>query len=339
MNRVLLLRFGAIGNALAAVPAIRALRVAWPDAKLILVADPLTVELLTPCPWLDEIVRYHNRGPEAFGKGYSRFIARLRKFEPTHAIHFRRYLRSELIGFFSGAPERVGFATEDRVQFLTRKVPYVEGANVVELNLQLVRALGIAADDRRLEYWPARESPRVDDLISRASGRGPLVVLHPAGSTQRHKLWPGFGPLGRWLRENLDARVVYLGSGAERAMVEETAASLSPSALTAIGLPLPEAAELIRRADLFCGTDSGPAHLADAVGTPGAIIYAPHLGISAQLAKWKPEGCNYLAFTPKNNCSECGRYPCPPEAARACAADIAVEKVGEGMRELLSCRP
>jgi len=339
MNRVLLLRFGAIGNALAGVPAIRALRQAWPDAKLILVADPVTIELLAPCPWLDEIVRYHHKGPEAFGTGYTKFIARLRKLEPTHAIHFRRYLRSELIGMFSGARERVGFGTEARLQFLTRRVQYDEGMNVVELNLRLVRALGIAADDRRLEYWPARESRRVDELIGLARGAGPLAVIHPAGSTQRNKLWPGFGPLGRWLRENLDARVVYLGSGAERGLVEETAASLTPAALTAIGLPLPEAAELIRRADLFCGTDSGPAHLADAVGTPGAIIYAPHKHIAAQLSKWKPEGCNYLAFTPANDCATCGRHPCPADAARACAADIAVEKVGEGMRSLLSCRP
>lgn len=338
MNRVLLLRFGAIGNALASVPAIRALRTAWPDSRLILVADPLTIELLSPCPYIDEIIRYHNKGPEAFGTGYTKFITRLRKLEPTHAIHFRRYLRSELIGMFSGAPNRIGFATEDRVQFLTRKVPYDEGVNVVELNLRLIRALGVNADDRRLEYWPLQESRRVEELIGLARGGGPLVVIHPAGSTQRNQLWPGFGPLGQWLRERLGARVVYLGSAAERPLVEATAASLNPPALAAIGLPLPEAAELIRRADLFCGTDSGPAHLADAVGTPGAIIYAPHKGIDAQLAKWKPEGCNYLAFTPRNDCAECGRYPCPADDQKKCAADIEVEKVGEGMRSLLECK-
>lgn len=333
---VLLLRFGAIGNALAAIPAIRALRSAWPEARLILIGDPLTLELLRPCPWLDELVRYQNRGPEAFGTGYSRFILGLRRRKPTHALHFRRFLRSELIGFFSGAPERIGFATDARLQFLTRQVPYDEGVNVIELNLRLARALGIEAVDRRLEYWPDRDSARVREIVAGATGKGPLVAIHPAGSTQRERLWPGFGPLGQWLRRRLDARVVMIGAASEEALVQEAAQKLSPPAATAIGLPLPEAAELIRRSDLFCGADSGPAHLADAVGTPGAVIYAPHRGLARQLAKWKPEGSRYLAFTPPHDCRDCEERPCPAERARACAAAISVAEVGEGLERLLN---
>jgi hypothetical protein len=75
--------------------------------------------------------------------------------------------------------------------------------------------------------------------------------------------------------------------------------------------------------------------LADAVGTPGAVIYAPQRGLSRQLAKWKPEGSRYLAFTPPRDCRDCAERPCPAERARACAAAISVAEVGEGLTRLL----
>ncbi len=329
---MLLIRFGAMGNALVAVPAIRALREAWPEAFMALVGDPVTLELLGPCPYLDELIRYDNKGPEGFGRGYSRFVLGLWRRRFTHAVLFRRHLRSELIGFFSGARVRVGFRTGARLQFLTHKVDYEEGGNVIEQNLKLMRALGVGADDRRLEYWPARDSARVEALVAGLSGAGPLVVMHPAGSTQRGRLWSGFAELARVLSERLDARIVMIGAEPERALVMETAAG-GPAA-AAIGLPLAEAAELIGRADLFAGTDSGPAHLADAVGTPGAILYAPHRGLHNQIRKWKPEGDRYLAFTPPQDCAVCADHPCAPERQKQCADAIKVEEVAAGLERL-----
>lgn len=335
---MLLLRFGAIGNALVAVPAIRAMRRAWPEAFMALVGDPVTLELLGPCPYINELIRYDHKGPEGFGRGYTRFIAGLRRRRFTHTVHFRRHLRSELIGFFSGARVRVGFHTEARLQFLTHKVEYEEGGNVIEQSLKLARALGVMADDRALEYWPDRGSARVGELVAGLPGAGPLVVIHAAGATQRERLWGGFAELAMVLRERTGARVVMIGAEAERAMITETAAATRPAASTAIGLKLPEAAELIRRADLFAGTDSGPAHLADAVGTPGAIIYAPHRGLKKQIRKWKPEGENYLAFTPPRDCDGCADHACAPEKQKECADAIAVEEVAAGLEKLYALK-
>ena len=332
--RLLLIRIGAIGNALVAVPAIRAIRQARPKAFLALVADPLTLELLAGCPYLDEFIRYDNRGPEKAGPGYACFILGLRRRKFTHAVHFRRFLRSELIGLLSGAPIRVGFKTGSRLQFLTHYADYEEGENVIELNLRLARALGIEAKDMRLEYWPTRDSARVREILNSLPGSGPLVAIHPAGATQRERLWPDFSELARILRERLQARVVMIGAEAEREIVETTARALSLPAATALGLPLPEVGELIRRADLFAGTDSGPAHLADAAGTPGAIIYAPHRGLALQLKKWKPLGDRYLAFTPARDCVSCPEDPCPLPRQQQCAAGVPVEEVASGLEKL-----
>lgn len=333
-QRALLIRIGAIGNALVAVPAIRAIREAWPGAWLTLVADPVTLELIGNCPYLSETIRYDHRGPEKAGPGYARFILELRKRRFTHAVHFRRYLRSELIGLLSGAKVRVGFKTEARLQLLTRRVVYNPGENVIELNLSLARALGIPAEDRRLELWTSQGSARVKAVMAEAWGEGPLVVIHPGGATQKERLWPGFSGLAEWMQKRLSARVVLVGTLAERELLEKIAAGIKPPPAVAVGLKLSELAELIQSADLFAGTDSGPAHVADAVGVPGAVIYAPHAGLRDQLKKWKPEGKRYLAFTPPTDCAECLDYPCPLSRQKECASRITVEEVAIGLEKL-----
>lgn len=335
--RVLLIRFGSLGNALVAVPAIRALRTAWPQARLSLLADPLTQEVFQGCPYLDEVILYDWKGAHRFGRGYSRVISQLRRRRFTHSIHFRRHLRSELLGLFSGANERIGFQTRGRIQWLTRVVPYREGESVIEQNLNLVRALGITAADRRLECWPCVGSPAVDRLWAElGNGPGPVVVVHPGGATQRERLWPSYGILAQKLRERNRAKIIMIGTPAESETVEIQAAHAGGPVVKGLGLPLREVAEVIRRADLFIGTDSGPCHLADAVGTPGVILYAPHRGLAAQVRKWKPEGERFAALLPARDCGECGEYPCPLPRQQECAASIRLEAALAAVEQLLA---
>ncbi len=346
--RVLLIRFGQIGNALVAVPAIRALRNAWPDARLAMVADPLTYELLAPCPYLDEFIVYDSRGPQKAGPGYVKFIARLRREKFTHALHFRSYIRSQLIGFLSGAPVRIGFGTDEFPQLLNRVIEYSAKENIIEQNLKLVRELGVEAADRTLEYWPDAGSKKVAELLGNEPADRPLVVLHPAGVTHEERMWPGFGELARELKSRLNARIVMIGSPSEKGLVYKTAGEADVKDI-AIGWPLPEVAELIKRADLFAGLDSGPSHLADAVGTGGAIIYAPHCGLKDHLEKWKPESGDFLAFTPGRDCRECPENPCaasgrdcdncddnqcPMSRQARCASEIEARRVADGLVEL-----
>jgi ADP-heptose:LPS heptosyltransferase len=165
--------------------------------------------------------------------------------------------------------------------------------------------------------------------------RGPVIVIHPAGSTQRARLWPHYGGLAQKLRETLSAEIIFIGAASESAIIKERIADLAPSPLQAVGWSIPQVAELIRRADLFVGTDSGPGHLADAVGTKGVIIYAPQTGLQNQVTKWKPEGPKYCAILPETDCGECGANPCSLDRQRECVAAIPMEKVIMAARNLL----
>jgi len=325
-----------MGNALVCIPAVRALRKAWPKAYMAMVADPFTRQVLEHCPYIDEFIEYDNRRAQKAGPGYIQFIYQLRKRKPTHVIHFRRYLRSELMGLLSGAPLRVGFKTEAKLQLINRKVPYIEGKNIIELNLDLVRALGVESQNRQLEYWTPEDTSLVDALYRGLDTQaGPVVVIHPAGSTQKHRLWPYYGEIADRVRAELQARVVFIGAKGELPVIEEALRSMRTNAKTAIGWPVPQVAELIKRARVFLGTDSGPCHLADAVGTPGVILYAPHRNLSRQLAKWKPEGPAYKAMLPEKDCTECELFPCTIENQKQCAASIPQDAVMDAVKQLL----
>ncbi len=334
--RVLFIRFGSIGNAVAAIPAVRAVRRAWPQAYLAILADPLTAELWQGCPYLSDLIVYDQKASHRPGPGYLRLIQSLRRRRFTHSIHLRRFIRSELIGFLAGASERIGFESEARIQLLTRKVPYREGVSVIELGLRLIRELGISADDSSLEYWPGQGYPRVQQLYESLAGDGPVVVIHPGGATQRDRLWPYYGELGAALQEKYHSRIILLATPEEKGVLQRTEDKMSTPVGKAVGFSLSEVAEVLRRAQVFVGTDSGPCHLAAMVGTPGSILYAPHQSLSDHLKKWKPAGDKYLAFTPGKDCADCAEHPCSTARQRECAASIPLAAVQEGLEKLLA---
>lgn len=302
-NRFLLVRYGGIGNALVSVPAVRALRRAFPASYIAMLVGKQGLDILHGCPYINEFILYDKDGEHRGMVKFIRIIRELRARDIDTSIHFKRFRRSETLGFLAGARERVGFETQGkRTYFLTRTVPYVEGKNIVDLNLDLVRALGISSGDLSLELWPSPEdSARVDAFIGKHGlhGKGPLVAMHAGGKTLRDSLWgeENFMALADILHSRYGARFLLLGGPDEAALKERIAQKIPTAAVPVEGLTIRGTAELIRRCALFIGTDSGPSHLADAVGTPGVIIFDDSPGYVTQVAKWKPLGPKYVPLS------------------------------------------
>lgn len=333
MMRILFLRFGSIGNAMVSVPAVRAVRKELPEAFLALLANPETHELWKDCPWLDRVLVYDQKNEHRAGPGYLKMIAELRKLQFTHSVHFRRFLRSELIGFLAGAKTRVGF-DPGRFSLLTTKIPYIEDEPIMEQNLALVRKLGVKAEDATPEYWAPEPSEKVRGLLGQAAG--PLVVIHPFARTQREKRWTGFQELTAMLQTRLKANSVLIGAPDDRAVFEKEWRQDDPTPKVVFDLSIPELASLIKSAQLFIGTDSGPLHLAAAVGTPAVCIYSPDIKLKYHLRKWQPLAAKFKAVVPLKNCAACELYPCPPRDMMECMSEISVEEVFDRAKEFLS---
>jgi ADP-heptose:LPS heptosyltransferase len=294
--RVLFLRFGSLGNAVVSIPAVRAVRKEKPRAFLALLCNPGTFDFWKDCPWLDRVLIYDQKGANRPGPGYLRMIFELRRFRFTHSVHFRRFIRSELIGFLSGAGTRIGFDPQG-FSLLTRKIPYREDENIIAQNLGLVRELGVKAEDKSLEYWPAKPSAYLQNLLGKL--RPPVIVVHPFAHTQRANRWPKFPELAERLQKELNAGVIIIGAGEEKQIFKKEWPEPS-SIQTAFDLPIPELAALLKSAGLFIGSDSGPLHLACAVSTPAISIYAKSPGLQTHLKKWMPLTPQFKAVIPKD---------------------------------------
>lgn len=288
---ILAFRNGSIGNTLVAVPALRALRRHCPEAALHVVVDSLGAELLRHCPWIDSLIVYQKRGADRGVGGTWRLVRRLRALHPTHAILFKRFFRNGLLARLSGAPVRLGFTTEGSAPFLNRTIPYDPGENVARLNLRLVAALGAPVDDERPEIWLSPEDREAADAWLTAAGiagRGCLVAHYGGLSTPPDFLSRAvFARLVRRAAGD-DLEVVLLTSGErERRWAEELGPGL-PGARIAADLPIRVAAALLARARRFLGFNSGPAHLAAAVGTPAHILFRPGAGVEREITRWLP---------------------------------------------------
>ncbi len=150
---ILAFRNGSIGNTLAAVPALRALHMRYPEARLSVVVDPVGQQLLEHCPWIARLIVYDKHGRDGGFGGWWRVVRELRSVAPTHAVLFKRFFRNGLLARLSGAPIRAGFNTAGRAPFLNRTQPYDETAPVVDLNLRLAALLGAPPAGRELEVF------------------------------------------------------------------------------------------------------------------------------------------------------------------------------------------
>ena len=328
--RILFIRFGSIGNAVVSFPAVRAARKELPEAYLALLCDPKTYELWKDCPWLDRVLVYDQKGKHKAGPGYLRMIHEQRKLKFTHSVHFRRFIRSELIGFLSGARVRIGFDPEE-FSLLTRKIPYCHDEHLVSQNLKLARELGIKGEDERLEYWPKEPSERVKKLMEE-SGK-PLVAMHPFARSEKIRRWRGFADLAERLKQ-AGSSIVLIGRGEEEPEFRLEFKGRDRLVIPAFDLSVPELASLIKAADFFVGQDSGPLHLAAALGTPAVCIYGPRQGLSDNLKRWQPRSGKFRAVLPHRDCGVCNYYPCAEEKIIKCLEEITAAEVMEKIFEL-----
>lgn len=304
--RILVLRtsapgYTALGNLVVSLPSLQALRDAYPEAWITALVEPLGAELLEGSPWVNERLTYEPRGKNRGPLGFLSIVRELRRRRFDAAIAFKRFLRSHLLAFLSGAPVRIGFRPprgwnrpEDRLArlLLTVEVPYDEGRPLVEVNGDLVRPLGIEGPlppPRLPRLDPDRRS--VDGWMKERGISPPFLVVHAGGVSERAYRFPPdrLAEGIRRLSERLAWKVLVLAGPGEEPEAEGLARGIR-GARVASGLRIRAAAELIRRASLAVTSDSGPSHLAGAVGTPVVVLYGPPSEAPSKMRRWLPPG-------------------------------------------------
>jgi heptosyltransferase I len=289
-ERVLVIRLGAVGDVIRALPATHLLKSTFPRLHLAWIVEDLSHDLLEKNPEIDEVIRFPRGELQSNLIRPRRLAARLaglradlaaRRFDL--AIDFQGSFKSGLVTRLSGAPRRIGFGPGHarELSFLCTNEwvrPGSRWLNRVERNLLLAEAVGAAGDEIRVVLPESPdEAGRAQQILRETSpGGDPVVVLAPGTSVrQRHKRWSygNFSRLAGLLRRSLGAvPVVAWGPGEESlAQTVVSESSGAARALPAVGLRL--LASILRRSALFVGADTGPMHLAWSVGCPVVAIF------------------------------------------------------------------
>ena len=355
VGRVLLLRCERVGDLVMTLSAIGAVRRGLPHAHIDLVVGSWNRPLADLLSAVDDVqtldLPWLSRGGAGAGAtGLRSAIGRWRARRYDLAINFEGDIRSHGLMWASGARRRVGFDMAGGGPLLTDRVPFDPAEHVSANCSRLVeRACGsvdaLFSAPAALQIPPAMKADADARLQAVALGppgcRRVLIGVH-ASAGRLVKQWPAaaFAEAATALARRHDAVIVLTGGDADRPVVSDIAAGLAPDVarLDLAGqLDLVQLAALIERLDLVVSVDTGPMHLAAAVGTPVVGIFGP-----SDPRRWGPSGRWSVAVRADLPCSPCNRIRTPPARCMGhipdCMAAVMPAHVVDAANALLARR-
>lgn len=346
-RRVLVLCRPYLGDLVLSGPVFRNLRAWLPDAHIAAGIYREYAESLSFFPEIDEVVPIPRRvpGPRTALLGrWMALVRRLREQRFDLVYDLLHTDRSSLVTLASGAPVRVGYV-KDRFRFRHRVYTHLSDwsadlphAHSAELFLKPLAEIGMPVSTRSIDVVVTpSEAGEARERLARAlgCGDGPCVLVHPGAGTP-NRLWPAerFAAVCDDLQEGLDARVLLLGCPGERGLLDAIRDAMRVPAPTLDGpLTIRGFAALLQQADLVLGLDSGPVHLAAAVGTPAVALFG-----AALPSQWRPLGAAHRVVRPEQPCAPCvrpGQCRPPNPYHMFCVQRLRAEEVIAVVRERL----
>jgi ADP-heptose:LPS heptosyltransferase len=285
VRQVLVLRLDRIGDVLMSLPALADLRAALPRARIRLAVGRWSEEVARSAP-VDEVLVWSvpwagrpHEGSERLG-ALMRKARSLRPLRLDLAVDLQGDIRSAMLMRLTGARRRVGYANTGGAYLLTDVVPLDETVSWVEQNRRAVTA---ALGPLERAALPPLLTEADRDFVRRLFGslrlqkRRPLVGIHPSGG-RAVKQWDirSWSMVASRLQQELGATVLLTGSSADQPLAAALARGLSAKPIDLTGrLGLRETLAVIAELDLFLSPDTGPMHMACAVGTPCVSVFGP----------------------------------------------------------------
>ncbi|MEJ2697905.1 MAG: lipopolysaccharide heptosyltransferase II [Candidatus Sulfobium sp.] len=310
-----------IGDAVMTLPAMRALRRANPDSKIVLLVKPWVSPIFEKDPNIDEMIIYSDDHKGI--RGRLRLAGELRTYGFRRAVLFQNAIDAALIAFLAGIPERIGYSRDARRALLTKAVPfdkYAGSLHHIRYYLNLLDKAGFAVGDSRPWIYLSLEE-RLGAREKLAGLRRPVVGLNPGASYGSAKRWhpARFAEVAKRVVDELGGSVVVFGGPAETGIAEEILEGACPGSLSenagSVETPrvmtmagrttLRELVALISEVDVLVTNDSGPMHIGYAVGTPLVAVFG---STSPELTG--PVGYCDIVIRKEVDCAPCFERTC-----------------------------
>lgn len=329
-QRILVIRLDRIGDVVLSTPVLRALRDAYPSAFIAMMVRPACRELLEGHPCLNDVILYDKDGRHRGIGSTIRFARDLRRFRFDTALVLHPSHRSHWIPWLAGIPVRIGWNRKSG-WLLTRRVPHrkQEGAkHEAAYTLDLLRELGLTPPAPAPSIALRPDAARRIDALLREHGQdhAPLVAIHPSASCRSKRWLPErFAHVADRLVELRQARIVLVAGEADTGPAAQVAGAMRHRPLNLAGrLSLGELACVLRRCTVLISNDSGPVHVAAAVGTPVVALFGRNQrGLSP--ARWGPVGPRHVVLHKEVGCRVCLAHNCDIDFL--CLSSIATEEV------------
>src|SRR3954463_11076989 len=270
---ILIVRLSALGDIVHAIPAAAALRRAFPAARIDWLLDARHRDIVDLVTAVDRVVTVRR---STLG-GWTQVLRELRATRYDVALDFQGLVKSAVLARGSGARRVAGFSLWHLREKTAR--PFytlsedAEGGHAILKNLRLLRSVGV--DDLRIEFpLAAVDSPALGTL-RQSIGDSRFALINP-GAAWPNKRWPPdrYGGLAATIREIGLVPIVLWGPG-EEILAQAVVAGSGDAAILAPPTSVRDIVALSRAADLFVAGDTGPLHIAMAVGTPTVSIFGP----------------------------------------------------------------
>jgi heptosyltransferase II len=346
IERILVRGTNWIGDAVMGTPAMQRLRSSFPEAYITLLASGRTTALFEDSPLCDEIIEYRRRedGLTAFIETVNSI--RARRFDL--AVLFQNAFEAALVSFLGGARLRIGFAEQGRGFLLTHRLH----RGPEHRNRHQVRDyLDIVAECERVclgSDFKSNNSNPLPSLIPNAKqkdaamallqsfgvklGTRSLIVINAGATNSRAKCWPAerFAALADRLVEEMNAQIVLIGAASELEYADGVISRMETNGVADLTgkTTMAELIGLLDLCDLLVSNDTGPAHIAAALGRPTIAIFGPTNEFETAPAT------DEIVRAPGIECARCMLRDCPID--HRCMTRIPADEVFERARALLN---
>ncbi len=338
---ILIVKLSAVGDVIHTLPSLAALRKLYPEAHITWVIEEASSDLIMDHPYLDSvIISRRKQWIRDLKQGninkplheMRAFIKTVRARPYDLVIDFHGLLKSAVIVLMSSGRRKVGYDSMQELSglFLNEKIPEDMEKHAVDRYLDFLHHLGAEVREREFMIPIGKENRnRIEELlqINGINKNEPFVTVSPV-ALWKTKLWEDekFARLCDRIMADLNVRIILTGSSEEE--LAHIQSLMKTSAINLGGkTTLRDLAYLYQLSSLLITTDSGPMHLAAAVGTPVVALFGP-----TDPGRTGPYGEGHQVIRKDLPCSPCFLKKCD---TKRCMRDITVEEVFQSVKEKL----